>query len=39
MRHAVLIAGHGSRDADGIAEFLALAGHYRRQWPQTPQPA
>lgn len=36
MRHAVLIAGHGSRDADGIAEFLALAGHCRRQWPQTP---
>ncbi len=29
MRHALLIAGHGSRDADGIAEFLDLARHIR----------
>jgi sirohydrochlorin cobaltochelatase len=36
MRHAVLIAGHGSRDAEGIAEFLTLAGHYRRHRPDVP---
>lgn len=36
MRHAVLIAGHGSRDADGIAEFLTLAGHYRQHSPDVP---
>src|SRR5262245_17700144 len=36
MRHAVLIAGHGSRDPEGIAEFLTLAGHYRRHRPDVP---
>jgi sirohydrochlorin cobaltochelatase len=35
MRHAVLIAGHGSRDPEGIAEFLTLAGHYRRHRPNV----
>ena len=25
MTHALLIAGHGSRDAEGITEFLTLA--------------
>ena len=29
MSHAILIAGHGSRDADGVAEFLDLARHFR----------
>lgn len=36
MRHAVLIAGHGSRDPEGIAEFLTLAGHYRARRPGVP---
>src|SRR5271166_4827953 len=36
MRHAVLIAGHGSRDAEGIAEFLTLAGAYRICRPNVP---
>src|SRR5262245_6570152 len=36
MRHAILIAGHGSRDAEGIAEFLALARHFRTRWPDVP---
>jgi sirohydrochlorin cobaltochelatase len=36
MSHALLIAGHGSRDADGIAEFLSLARHFRSRWPDVP---
>src|SRR5271170_4066001 len=36
MRHAVLIAGHGSRDPEGIAEFLTLAGLYRARRPGVP---
>src|SRR5262249_31837250 len=36
MSHAILIAGHGSRDADGIAEFLDLARHFRARWPGVP---
>lgn len=36
MSYAILIAGHGSRDADGIAEFLELAGRFRASRPQTP---
>lgn len=31
MGEALLIAGHGSRDPDGIAEFLGLARHFREQ--------
>lgn len=33
MSYALLIAGHGSRDADGIAEFLDLARHFRATQP------
>jgi sirohydrochlorin ferrochelatase len=33
MDHALLIAGHGSRDPDGIAEFLALARGFRDLHP------
>ncbi len=33
MKEALLIAGHGSRDADGIAEFLDLARHFRDRRP------
>jgi sirohydrochlorin cobaltochelatase len=29
MTHALLIAGHGSRDPEGIQEFLGLARHFR----------
>jgi sirohydrochlorin cobaltochelatase len=29
MTHALLVAGHGSRDPDGIQEFLGLARHFR----------
>jgi sirohydrochlorin cobaltochelatase len=36
MSQALLIAGHGSRDADGIAEFLDLARHYRDFRPGLP---
>lgn len=36
MRLAVLIAGHGSRDPEGIAEFLELARHFRQRWPDVP---
>jgi sirohydrochlorin cobaltochelatase len=36
MSHAILIAGHGSRDADGIAEFLGLSRHFRSRWPDVP---
>ncbi len=36
MSHVILIAGHGSRDADGIAEFLDLARHFRGRWPDVP---
>jgi sirohydrochlorin cobaltochelatase len=36
MRHAVLIAGHGSRDSEGIAEFLELGRHLRPRWPDVP---
>lgn len=33
MSHAILIAGHGSRDTDGIAEFLDLARHFKTHRP------
>ncbi|MBL8799210.1 MAG: sirohydrochlorin chelatase [Planctomycetia bacterium] len=33
MAHAVLIAGHGSRDPDGIAEFLELVQRFRLRRP------
>jgi sirohydrochlorin ferrochelatase len=33
MSPAILIAGHGSRDPDGIAEFLELAHGFRDQRP------
>jgi sirohydrochlorin cobaltochelatase len=36
MSHAILIAGHGSRDADGVAEFLDLARHFRAYRPSVP---
>jgi sirohydrochlorin cobaltochelatase len=36
MNHALLIAGHGSRDADGVAEFLSLARHFRDRQPDLP---
>jgi sirohydrochlorin ferrochelatase len=36
MDHALLIAGHGSRDADGIAEFLTLARAFRDHRPGVP---
>jgi sirohydrochlorin cobaltochelatase len=36
MKYALLIAGHGSRDADGIAEFLDLARRYRDHRPDLP---
>jgi sirohydrochlorin ferrochelatase len=36
MSPAVLIAGHGSRDPEGIAEFLDLARHFRAWRPDWP---
>jgi len=36
MSHAILIAGHGSRDPEGIAEFLDLARQFRAHHPQVP---
>jgi len=36
MSHAILIAGHGSRDPDGVAEFLDLARHCRAHRPEVP---
>ena len=36
MTHALLIAGHGSRDPDGVAEFLGLARAFRDQRPDVP---
>jgi sirohydrochlorin ferrochelatase len=36
MNYAVLIAGHGSRDPEGIAEFLGLARHFRDLRPDVP---
>src|SRR5262245_975722 len=36
MSQALLIAGHGSRDPDGIAEFLDLARHFRAFRPDLP---
>jgi sirohydrochlorin cobaltochelatase len=36
MTEALLIAGHGSRDPDGIAEFLELARHFRAHRPGLP---
>lgn len=36
MDHALLIAGHGSRDADGVAEFLDLARGFRDRRPELP---
>jgi sirohydrochlorin cobaltochelatase len=36
MSHAILIAGHGSRDAEGIGEFLDLARLFRARRPETP---
>src|SRR5260370_15688734 len=35
MLPAILIAGHGSRDPDGIAEFLELARHFRSCRPEV----
>ena len=34
MNAAILIAGHGSRDPEGIAEFLGLARHFRSRRPE-----
>ncbi len=36
MGPALLIAGHGSRDADGVAEFLTLARAFREHRPELP---
>lgn len=36
MSYAVLIAGHGSRDPEGITEFLGLARHFRDRRPDVP---
>jgi sirohydrochlorin ferrochelatase len=36
MEHALFIAGHGSRDPDGIAEFLDLARAFRDRRPELP---
>jgi sirohydrochlorin ferrochelatase len=36
MTPAILIAGHGSRDPEGIAEFLDLARHFRMHRPEVP---
>jgi sirohydrochlorin cobaltochelatase len=36
MSHAILIAGHGSRDAEGIAEFLDMARRFRAERPSVP---
>ena len=36
MTPALLIAGHGSRDPDGVAEFLDLARHFRAHQPGVP---
>jgi len=36
MEPALLIAGHGSRDADGVAEFLDMARRFRATRPGTP---
>jgi sirohydrochlorin ferrochelatase len=36
MNHALLIAGHGSRDPEGIAEFLSLARTFRDLRPGVP---
>jgi sirohydrochlorin cobaltochelatase len=36
MSHALLIAGHGSRDTEGIAEFLQLARHFAAHSPDLP---
>lgn len=36
MTPAILIAGHGSRDPDGIAEFLSLAREFRMHRPDVP---
>jgi sirohydrochlorin cobaltochelatase len=36
MTHALLIAGHGSRDPDGIQEFLGLARHFCALRPDLP---
>jgi sirohydrochlorin ferrochelatase len=36
MDHALLIAGHGSRDADGVTEFLDLARRFRAHRPGLP---
>jgi sirohydrochlorin ferrochelatase len=36
MSHAILIAGHGSRDPDGIQEFLGLARAFRQHRPDLP---
>lgn len=36
MSHSILIAGHGSRDPEGIAEFLEMAQHFRAYRPGVP---
>lgn len=36
MSHSILIAGHGSRDPEGIAEFLEMAQHFRAHQPGVP---
>ena len=36
MPHAMLVVGHGSRDPEGIGQFLGLARHFRSRRPEVP---
>jgi sirohydrochlorin cobaltochelatase len=36
MSHAILFIGHGSRDPEGVAEFLDMARQFREREPQRP---
>jgi sirohydrochlorin cobaltochelatase len=36
MSHPILVAGHGSRDPEGVAEFLGLARAFRADRPDVP---
>ncbi|MCS6852952.1 MAG: sirohydrochlorin chelatase [Gemmataceae bacterium] len=36
MTQALLISGHGSRDPEGVAEFLDMARHFRAYRPDLP---
>ncbi len=36
LQPAILVVGHGSRDVDGVNEFLRLADHLRLTFPERP---